>query len=73
MGYHFPPMMPFYGRFVTAPTEWLMSPEGRRLIAKTLRHCRAKHGRDEARRFRDALIFVGCLYPLLRAFRDANL
>ena len=64
--YYFAPMMPFYSRFVGASTDWLMSGEGRRLIAKTLRHCRKQHGRGEARRFRDALLWVGCLYPIVR-------
>jgi len=59
------PMTPFIGRFISAPTAWLMSPEGRRMIAKTLRLCRARHGRAEALRFRDHLLWVGCIYPQL--------
>jgi len=61
--YYFKPMMPFYGRFVSAETSWLMSQEGRRLIAKAIRHCRNKFGRLEGRRFHDGLFYVGCIYP----------
>ena len=68
MNYYFKPMMPFYARFVAAPTEWLMSADGRRLIAKTIRLCRSKHGKDEGRRFRDALLYVGCIFPICRAY-----
>lgn len=64
--YYFKPMMPIYGRFVSAPTEWLMSSEGRRMIAKAIRHCRNKHGKDEGQRFRDALVVVGCIFPIVR-------
>ena len=67
MGYDFKPMMPFYGRFVGAETAWLMSAEGRRLMAKAIRLCRAKYGKAEGKRFRDALLWVGCIYPLIRA------
>jgi hypothetical protein len=63
--YYFTPMMPFWGRFVGASTEWLMSAEGRSLIAKSIKLCRAKYGRDEARRFWHGLITVGCIFPLV--------
>ena len=67
MSYTFKPMMPFYGRFVAADTAWLMSREGRRLIAKTIRFCRARYGRGQAKEFHNALMWVGCLYPLSRS------
>lgn len=62
--YYFKPMMPFYNRFVAAPTAWLMSAEGRRLMAKAIWYCRKHHGRDQAKAFRDTLYVVGCVYPL---------
>jgi len=68
MGYSFAPMMPFYVRFGKAPTKWLMSQEGRRLIAKAIRHCRNRYGKPEGRRFLDALYWVGCIYPIVRSF-----
>lgn len=62
MNYFFAPMMGFYSRLMAAPVEWIESKEGRKLIARILRLCRSKHGRPEAIRFRDALIYVG-IYP----------
>ena len=47
--YYFPPMMPLWGRFLGAPTKWLMSNEGRLMIAKAIKLCRKKHGHAEAR------------------------
>ena len=73
MGYYFPPMMPFYQRFLGATTKWLMSKEGRRLIAKSIRHCRRHYGQQRAREYRDALMYVGCLYPILRDFSRVGL
>jgi hypothetical protein len=58
-------MNPFIGKFISASTEWLMSQEGRRMLAKTLRFCRARYGRPEAVKFRDHLLWLGCLYPQL--------
>jgi hypothetical protein len=64
MGYYFKPMMPFYARFASAPTEWLMSQEGRDLIGKAVKLCRTKYGNGEAKRFINALTYVGCIYPI---------
>ncbi len=61
--YYFKPMMAFWGRFVAAPTDWLMSREGRNLIAKAILLCRHRYGREEARRFWHGLIAVGVIYP----------
>lgn len=65
-GYNFKPMLAVYGRLVAAETDWLMSPDARRLIAKSIRLCRKFHGRTRAIEFRDALVYVGCLYPIVR-------
>ena len=62
--YYFLPMMKLYGRFLTAPSDWLMSTEGRILIAKSLKHCRNRYGRAQARAYRGALIVIGCIYPI---------
>jgi hypothetical protein len=70
--YYFPPMMRLWGRFVGAPTEWLMSNEGRTFIAKAIKLCRKKHGHAEARRFHLGLVSVGCIYPLLPEERPIN-
>jgi hypothetical protein len=70
--YYFPPMMPFWGRFLGAPTKWLMSKEGRLMIAKAIKLCRKKHGHAEARRFHLGLVSVGCIYPLLPDDRPIN-
>jgi hypothetical protein len=43
-----------------------MSKEGRKLIAKAISHCKQKHGLQAAREFRDALVIVGAIYPLLK-------
>jgi hypothetical protein len=61
-GYSFKPMMPFYIRFMQAPTAFLESKEARQLLAKVLRLCRQKYGRTEARSFSDALLWLG-VYP----------
>ena len=61
-GYNFRPMMPFYSRFMGAPSAWLESPDGRLSLARVIRFCRSRHGRAEARRFVDALVYVG-VYP----------
>ena len=63
--YYFKPMMAIYGKLISASTEWLMSREGRGLIAKAIVHCRRQHGRDEARHFHNALVCVGVIYPQL--------
>ena len=68
MGYNFRPMMPFYNRILSAPTEWLMSRERRKLIAKAIKLCKAKHGRRKAIEFRDALLGVGCIYPFVHCY-----
>jgi hypothetical protein len=70
--YYFPPMMPFWGRFLGAPTKWLMSNEGRLMIANAIKLCRKKHGHAEARRFHLGLVSVGCIYPLLPEDRPIN-
>ena len=64
MSYYFAPMMPIYNRLLSKSTRWHMA--NRSLIAQAIRHCRNQHGRQEARRFLDALYCVGCIYPLLR-------
>ena len=61
-GYNFKPMMPLYARFMGADVKWLESSDGRRLLAKTVMHCRRTHGRQAARDFMDALLYVG-VYP----------
>lgn len=66
-GYYFQPMMAVYSRFVHASTEWLMSTEGRRLIAKAIKLCRNKYGKEEGEHFYNALICVGVIYPQLRS------
>jgi hypothetical protein len=68
--YYFKPMMPLYLKIIHAPTEWLMSAEGRRLIAKTLRLCRNRHGKQQARDFYNALTVNGAIYPILRKVLD---
>lgn len=64
MGYYFKPMVPFFARFVSAPTEWLMSKEGHDLMAKAVKLCRSRYGNAEAKRFLRALTVVGCIYPI---------
>ncbi len=66
MGYSFKPMMAVYGRFVTAPTAYLLSADGRRLMAKAIRLCRNQYGKVEGQHFRNALLYAGCIYPILR-------
>lgn len=68
--YYFKPMMAIYGKIILAETGWLMSVDGRRLIAKAVRHCRNTHGRDRGREFFDALTVNGAIYPILRGVLD---
>jgi len=63
--YYFEPMMPFWDRFISADTDWLTSREGRNLIAKTIRLCRNRYGREEGKRFWHGLICAGVIYPQL--------
>ena len=44
-----------YTRLITAPQEWFDSPDGRRLLAKSLWHIRQHEGRQAARDLRDTL------------------
>ncbi len=53
--YCFAPMLPIYRKLAGAPSEFLASRDGRRLIAKSIKLCRAKYGRAEAIRFRNAM------------------
>lgn len=45
----------FYARFIGAPTAWLRSADGRRLLAKAIWHLRQRVGRKEARQFWQAI------------------
>jgi hypothetical protein len=64
--YYFKPMMSRYNRFVCASTQFLMSPAGRLAIAEAVRFCRREYGRAEAVRFRQGLLWVGCIYSIAR-------
>jgi hypothetical protein len=66
VNYYFKPMMSRYNRFACASTPFLMSSAGRLAIAEALRFCRREYGRGEAVRFRQGLLWVGCVYPIAR-------
>ncbi len=53
-GYH-PATCKVYSKLVGAPLEWVRSPEGRRIIAKALRHIRNHVSLHEAADLRDEL------------------
>ncbi len=51
-------------RFANAPSSWLLSDEGRRLRAKSLRLVRQQEGRKAAKELRDEIcVFVALLMP----------
>jgi hypothetical protein len=59
-------MSAVYRRYVNSSTVYLMSAAGRREIAESLRFCRKRHGQAEAVRFRQGLLWAGCIYPIAR-------
>jgi len=65
-GYYYEPMMKRYARIIHASTGWLMSDEGRKYIADAINYARKRFGRAEAKKFHDAMIYVGTIYPKLR-------
>lgn len=71
MIYDFAPMLPIYRKLSTAPAGWPMSPDGRRLMARAIRLARNKYGRQEGKRFRDALMLAGVLLPIEEAYGAA--
>ena len=51
-------------RFANASSAWLMSKEGRRLRAKSLRHVRRVEGREAAKRLNDEIyVFIAIPMP----------
>jgi hypothetical protein len=65
-GYYFAPMMVRYGKVIHAATWYLMSAEGRLMIANFIKFCRRFYGPQRAAEFRNALINMGAIYPQLR-------
>lgn len=59
--YDFEPMLPVWRKICAAPRGWAESSEGRRLIARAIRHCRNTYGREEGRRFYDAVTVAAAL------------
>lgn len=70
-GYSFRPMMPFYVRWLHADTLWIESGRGRLELARVMRECQRKHGRQAAVQFRDALIYLGA-WPVMDWYRTTT-